>query len=351
MKPLKFEHQVIDADPPGAEHDITLLFDINGNGRTDIFIAGKSGEVFWYANPGWERHVVANAPQIEAGGVVVDINGDGRLDVVAGQQLGGNELYWFENPVDPTKPWTRRLIENRFEKYHDQAVGDIDGDGELELLIVSQRSGVLAYYDIPRDPTVEPWPQECCHVIVEDMHGVEGLAIVDIDHDGEAEVLAGTNIFKRTGDGWERTRFADNFVKTRVIAADINGDGAFEIVVAEGESNPGRLAWCAAPDWTPHVLKDDLFHPHSIEVLDFDGSGASDIFVGEMGLGRNDNPRLFVYRNKGRADFDETVISEGIPTHEAKAADLTGNGLPDIVGKPYNPEKHIDVWFNRSCDR
>ena len=28
--------------------------------------------------------------------------------------------------------------------------------------------------------------------------------------------------------------------------------------------------------------------------------------------------------------------------------DLTGNGLPDIIGKPYHPERHIDVWLNET---
>ena len=36
------------------------------------------------------------------------------------------------------------------------------------------------------------------------------------------------------------------------------------------------------------------------------------------------------------------------PTHEAKVGDLTGDGHPDIVGKPYEPERHIDAWFNES---
>jgi NAD(P)-dependent dehydrogenase (short-subunit alcohol dehydrogenase family) len=32
-------------------------------------------------------------------------------------------------------------------------------------------------------------------------------------------------------------------------------------------------------------------------------------------------------------------------------ADLNGDGRPDIVGKPYNPERHIDVWFNETRDK
>ena len=159
-RPLKFRHEVIDPDPPGSEHDITLIADVNGNGRNDIIIGGKVGppNLFWYENPSWVRHDMAAAPGLEAGGVVLDLTGTGRPDVIAGQQYGGNELYWFENPDDPTGQWKRWLIEDRFAKYHDQAIGDVDNDGRPELLFLSQCAGVLAYYDLAHDPRVEPWP-------------------------------------------------------------------------------------------------------------------------------------------------------------------------------------------------
>ena len=66
---------------------------------------GKDNLV-WYENPTWKRHVISEG-KLEAGGVVVDINGNGRFDVIAGEQQG-KELYWFENPPDPTQRWTRR---------------------------------------------------------------------------------------------------------------------------------------------------------------------------------------------------------------------------------------------------
>ena len=349
--PLKFRHDLLDARPPGSEHDIALLADVNNDGRLDVIIGCKKGEhnLFWYENPTWQRHDMASAPNLEAGGVVVDVNGDGRPDVVAGQQLGGKELYWFECPADPTQLWPRHLIENRFQKYHDQAVGDVDGDGKPEIVFLSQQSGVLAYYDIPPDPKVEPWPSACCRVVATGLQDVEGLIVIDIDGDKKAEIIAGTAIHKRSASGeWQAEPFAKGFRMTRVAAADLDGDSRLEIVLCEGESNPGRLVWLKGPSWTVHPLRDDLFHSHSLQIADLSGDGLPDILVGEMGLGQNKNPRLFVYVNLGSGRFEENLISEGIPTHEAKVGDLKGDGRPAIVGKSYAPERHIDVWWNES---
>jgi FG-GAP-like repeat len=350
---LAFRHEVIDPNPPGSEHDIVLLFDVNGDGRRDIVIGGKKGDVnlFWYENPTWQRHDMASAPELEAGGVVIDVNRDGRLDIVAGQQWGGKELYWFEHPADPTQAWPKHLIENRFEKYHDQAVGDVDGDGQPEIVVLSQLAQVLVYYDVPDDPTVSPWPESCCHLVAEKLVEAEGLAIVDLDGDGKPEIVAGTSIYRpgpKRGDLWQAQPYAPGYVQTRVKVADLDGDGRPEIVLAEGESDPARVAICHGPDWTPEVLRGGLFHPHSLEIADFDGDGRADIFVGEMGLGQNPDPKLIILRNEGAGRFAETIIQHGVPTHEAKVADMNGDGKPDIVGKPYDPERHIDVWWNET---
>ncbi|MGC9320046.1 MAG: FG-GAP repeat domain-containing protein, partial [Armatimonadota bacterium] len=329
-----------------------LLHDLTGTGLPDVIIGGKQGppNLFWYENPGWTRHDVADAPNLEAGGVVVDINGDGRPDVIAGQQgRDGHLLWWFECPADPRGPWPVRVLTDSFAKYHDQAIGDVDGDGRPEVVFLSQVAGVLAYYDIPEDPATEPWPEECLTVIADDMANIEGLVVADLDGDGRNEIIDGTRVFSLEADGWARRTYAEDFVTTRVAVGDLDGDGALEIVLCEGESDEGRLALCHAPDFEPGLLREGLFHPHSLALADFDGDGALDIFVGEMGLGRNPHePELLVLRNRGDGGFEEQIIFRGLPTHEAKVADIDGDGLPDIVGKPYTPRRHIDLWLNRS---
>jgi len=356
QKPLVFEHQVIDANPLGRQNDVCLIGDINGDGRNDIVIGSKYGDnnLVWYENPTWERHIIATT-HLEAGGVLVDITGNGKLDIVAGNPMDApegytnTELYWFECPQVPNQRWSTHLITSNFKKYHDQSAGDVDGDGQIEIVFASQGAKVLAYFDIPIDPRVSPWPGSHCHIIAENLE-VEGVCIVDIDGDGENEIVAGPNVFKRNADRtWTRTELLSDFdPRTCLAVADLNGDGMPDIVLTEGERDKSKVIWLENPNWEAHLLADDFFHPHSVEVADFDGNGLLDIFVGEMGLRGYSNPREVIFRNQGGGKFEMEVVGN-LPTHGATVGDISGNGLPDIVGKPYDSGKdRVDLWLNRS---
>lgn len=374
---MEFRHERIDADPPAGRLASCLTTDLTGNGRPDVIMGalGRSvrhsllpvqavlsrvvtrleTNVFWYENPGWERHALATEKGLHlgVGGALGDIDSDGRTDLVVGQGYGRSDVYWYEQPDDPRRPWTQHLITDRFRKYHDLAVGDVDDDGEPEVVGASQQAEVLFYYDVPADPTVEPWPDEHLHVIDEGID-IEGIAVVDIDGDGETELLAGPYVYHppaEPGGRWRQEPIAPDWERTRIAVADLDDDGELEFVAAEGDSpylgtHPARVAWFDPPDWEPHLLADGLFCPHSLQVADLTGDGRPDIYTAEMGLGQHHDPKHFVFENLGGGTFETHVIERGVPTHEAKVVDLDGDGRPDIVGQSYEPEVHVDAWFN-----
>jgi hypothetical protein len=380
---MKFRHKRIDSNPPSGRLGSCSTADLTGNGLPDVIVAGMGDPVsvsflgrsidlrsrpvvgdvikrmetnlFWYENPGWKRHAMADAPPLDVSAALGDVDGDGRLDFLSGQGVGCNDLYWFHQPENPRSKWDVHLITDAFEKYHDVAYGDVDNDGEPEVVALSQNSRVIFYYDIPEDPLQSPWPRAKRHIVAEDIE-VEGLSIVDIDGDGNQELLAGPHVFRPSADQaepWSREVIAHGWEWTRIAVADLDDDGELEVVLAEGDrpyadGRPGRVGWVDPPDWTPHLLDDELFCPHSLQVADFTGDGTPDIYVAEMGLGVNEDPQHLLFLNRGDGSFERRTLFSGIPTHEAKVVDLTGNGLPDIVGKSYSPEHHVDVWYNES---
>ncbi len=320
-------------------------------GMERVFAALETN-IFWYENPGWERHELSTESGLhpDVGSALHDVDGDGRTDLLIGQGYGHSDLYWYRQPRDPREPWPQHFISDRFQKYHDLVVGDVDNDGDPELVGLSQEAATLFYYDIPDDPTVEPWPDANC-TVVDDERSAEGLYVGDIDGDGRNELVAGTAIYRRDGETWSREQFATGWDDVRLAVADIDGDHAPEIILSEGDSptygtHPGRVAWFDPPDWDPTFLADDLFCPHSLQVADFNGDGHLDIFVGEMSLGENHRVTHYLFENRGDGTFDKQTLAGEFPTHEAKAADLTGDGRVDIVGKSYTPNHHVDIWVN-----
>lgn len=361
---MEFRHKVVDAEPPSASLMICLPTDLTGTGRDDVIIGSNEGTIFWYENleDGWERHDIVEVSALEAGGALADITGNGRLDILAGGSWGHYEAYWFEQPEDPRDEWETHVICKDYHKYHDQAFADVDDDGEPEVILLSQFSEVICYYDVPEDPR-GTWSRKDRTGVAIGRGDAEGIQVLDIDGDGQTELVVGRHIFHRqddAGEEWEFERVAPDWEdeRVRVQAADVDEDGQPELLLAECELpelgarhdiyHDGRFAICSAPDWEPEVLRDDLHCPHSLQVADFDGDGHLDVFVGESDFGGYDNPQLFVFENTGDGDFEEHLIHEGVAIHEGKICDLTGDGRPDIVGKSDTEDGHVDAWYNEN---
>ena len=124
--------------------------DLDCDGGVDVVMpvgmgrATATGSVVWYGHGGdprgpWTRHVICeHLPQaFEA--VAADLDGDGQVEVVAtawGRQGG---LWVFKHGGDPRGVWRQQALKENWVNANQVIVADIDGDGRLDILAQAER--------------------------------------------------------------------------------------------------------------------------------------------------------------------------------------------------------------------
>jgi hypothetical protein len=344
--------------PSGTAPDqtVALVFDISGDGINDFVIGTRRGadgpSLEWWErlSGSWVRHLIEpDLLALEAGGAAHDIDGDGDLDLVIGEDFSGDKLYWWENPAPEfSTRWIRREVKNSAgRQHHDQLFGDFDGDGFTELAFWNNKMFSLVLAEIPLDPTVEPWPAS---EIYRATDRSEGTAATDIDGDGITDIVAGGYWFKYDGfGGYQANAIDPKMAFTRVVTGQFNKGGRPEVVFDSGdETGPLRIYQWDGSSWIGRNLAaNDSEYGHSLNAGDVNGDGNLDLISGEMFLNGNIAPELRLFYGDGRGNFAMELIEVGIANHESKLADLDGDGDLDILGKPFRhgvPELYI--WLN-----
>ncbi len=132
------------------------IIDINEDGKPDILSNNyyKKHEVSWYEQPAtitdpWPEHLIADGMNVPGDMYFEDVNGDGHKDICVAEVMGNRSL-WFENPgvgEAQKEPWEKRKFFSGIGLPGDFVIVDFDDDGDMDYVGVSMVLGKVIYVE------------------------------------------------------------------------------------------------------------------------------------------------------------------------------------------------------------
>ena len=303
--------EVVDLDADGRRDLIVA--------ELGSFLPGdhNDGKVIWLrGRPGGGVDVV---PLLENVGRVADVraadlDADGDLDLavaVFGWRTTGKVLVMTnmgERDGRGVPKFDTEQLDPRVGAINVPIV-DLDGDGRLDIvaLLSQHHETVVAYLSDGDDWFVKRTIYEAPHPD----WGTSGIEVVDLDRDGDKDVvlvcgdtLDTDTLHRHQGVYWLENegrfpfrvhRLAGHVGAHKVRAADLDGDGDLDLVASSFLPQlrvPGRpvprldsVIWIeqtARGRFTPHPIEAVRCDHPALEVGDFDGDGDIDIAVGSF---------------------------------------------------------------------
>lgn len=325
--------------------------DINGDLYMDVIgIFSFYDDLCWWENEGgtgitWTEHTIA--AELDPSMVFLcDLNGDGYEDIVT-NSWATEEVTWFENQNGSGELWVDHLIKGNSRMYK-AFPSDIDSDGDMDI-VGNEYSGVVLWLENV-DGSGTSWNE---HIVAAGFGIYTGFA-QDIDTDGDMDVLG----YDYTDDiilWWENvdgtgTSWMEHTVEVffeepnKIYADDIDSDGDMDVICS---SRLDALSWWENSDtspgvlWTRHSIADNNWGVYGVCSCDIDDDGDADV----LGIPRRYNSSAGVYDciswwenvdGTGQIWVEHLVSDTFDDAESVYPADLTGEGITDILGAAYN---------------
>ena len=337
--------------------------DMNQDGEEDIVSGGA-----WYRNPGgemtgtWDQTPLPNRMHAI---LTVDVDGDILPDVITQRDEGDIAIYWVEAANVPATSWNTLKLGTIPRASHPTGAQGYQTaqliPGDEEEIVLSSGDGIY-FFIAPTYPTLETWQR----IHVSSNPSDEGFSVGDIDGDGLLDIAGTTGSSKRVewyrnpGDKsseWETHNVGD-FMEAaypdRCTVADVNGDGKLDIIVSEenGGADGAETFWWEQPEdptsenW-PRKLLVSQASTNSLDAADIDGDGDADIVTGE----HRGEERVILWINAGQGNFAPVRVDEGKESHlGTRLHDLDLDGDLDIISIAWDDNDFIHLWRNDSAN-
>ncbi|NND08089.1 MAG: VCBS repeat-containing protein [Saprospiraceae bacterium] len=340
--PLAFRlHVICDT----VKYSACAVMDVNKDGRMDV-VSGAH----WYEGPNWKQHFVRDVEIIKGrpdgySHLELDVNQDGWIDLVH-VNFRSRSIYWLEHPGAVLGEWTKHMVAEP-GAMETGRLYDIDGDGTHDLLPNGWE--FAAWYEVtnPPDQAAPHWSRHTIHP----KGAGHGCGFGDVNGDGMGDYVgihgwAEAPQDPRNGDWIWHPEFELGKASIPVIVDDLDGDGDTDLIWSMGHDY-GTYWMEQYRDgqqrvWRKHLIDSTWSQGHSPLWVDLDQNGTKEFINGKRfwsheGRDPGAHDPLVIYRYEYDADrqaFERYAIQENGPAGvglDPKAADLDNDGDIDLV--------------------
>ncbi len=235
--------------------------------------------------------------QFEANGAGValgDLDRDGDLDAVLANHAGPNTILWNQGSM--------RFRAEAMEHGDSRAVNlvDVDGDGWLDMVFTRRTGGLIYWHSLGQGPDGVAFARQVLPGIA---RPAQAMAWGDLDRDGDLDLVTGSydagllddlgNEFLLQGGGgvtyyqnrdgkFTATALAPSAQAMAILLFDVDRDGSRDIVVGNDFLVPD-YTWLHTPQgWEPASFDTTSHSTMSLDAGDVDNDGVPELFSSDM---------------------------------------------------------------------
>jgi hypothetical protein len=255
--------------------------DLDSDNDIDVLSASyEDNKIAWFENTdglgsfGAQRVISDSANNVECV-YSSDLDGDGDNDILFGYMyagLFGYRIAWYEN-IDGggTFNFENVIIATTYNSIPPiVCTADLDSDGDMDVLSASPYANTIAWYENTDGEGTFSSPR----VITDEFRSVCAICTADLDNDGDADVLSASDF---TGEiAWfenygNKIHFGPSQVITSaadgvqcICTVDLDGDGDLDVLAASDED--ARIVWYENVFIQTQIDKEQRFSPNKFNL-------------------------------------------------------------------------------------